>query len=296
MLNILKHYLIKQGYIPLDKSWIIRMGILDLLNGYDDTTQFIKKQEQLSDDLKALYRASLAWKSDEPIDVGESGTLYRFLRFASWKLDIDKEFILHGSLKQREICDNPEIVNYSLDELLKLDNGTSQWASASVLLGSKERIPNPPYKLRLSYEAVSHWKKQRKKGHHWEPRYDETILRQAIAFLELLKKGETSFIPQQPEDYCFARAFELITKEDGELRWPSLRGHESNRIAEMERVLCDTVVGKEINSRDHRIVQAIAMLRKVKGKDIKVKYPEVVKKSWPQFWKFLKDSLNILIK
>lgn len=286
------YYLIKRGYIPLDKSWIIRMGVLDLLNGYEDSIQFIKEQEQLGDDLKALYKASLAWKSDGPIDVGKSGTLYRFLRFASWKLGLDKEFILHGSLKQREICDNPEIVNYSLDELLKLDNGTSQWASASILFGSKERIPNPPYKLRLSYEAVSYWKEQRKKGQCWEPRYDETILRQAITFLELLKKGETSFIPQQPEDYCFARAFGLITKEGGESRWSSLRGHESNRITEMERVLYDTGLGKEIDSTDHRVVQAIAMLQKVKGKDIKVKHPEAVKKSWPQFWKFLNDSLN----
>jgi len=288
----MEHYLIKQGYIPLDKSWIIRMGVLDLLNGYEDTIQFIKQQEQLSDDLKTLYRASIAWKSDGPIDVGESGTLFRFLRFASWKLGVDKEFILHGSLEKREICDDPKIVNYSLDELLKLDNGTSQWASASVLLGSKERILNPPYKLKLSYEAISHWNKQRKNGQRWEPRYDETILRQAIAFLELLKKGETSFIPQQPEDYCFARAFEFITKKNGEFRWLSLRGHESNRITEMERVLYDSGLGKEIDSTDHRVVQAIVMLQKVKGKDIKVKYPETARKSWPQFWKFLNDSLN----
>ena len=285
----MKHYLIKQGYIPLDKSWIIRMGILDLLSGHRDTIEFIKQQNELSDDLEALYRTLLAWKSNKLIDVGESGTLYRFLKFTSWKLNVDKEFVLHGSLKQREICDNPEIVNYSLDKLLKLDNGTSQWASASVILGNKERISNPPYKLKLTYEAVSHWKEQRKKNLCWEPRYDETILRQAIAFLELLKKGKTSFIPQQAEDYCFARAFELITKESGELRWPSLRGHESDRIAEMERMIYASNLGKEINSTDHRVIQAIAMLQKIKGKNIKVKYPDVVKKSWPQFWKFIKN-------
>jgi len=37
--------------------------------------------------------------------------LYRFLRFASWKRKERRKFILHGTLKGRKICDNPEIVN-----------------------------------------------------------------------------------------------------------------------------------------------------------------------------------------
>jgi len=265
----MNHYLIKQGYIPLDKSWTIRMGVLDLLNGYKDTIRFLEQQKELSDDLQALFRASIAWKSEKPIDVGESATLYRFFRFVSWKLNLKKEFILQGTLRDRKICDNPKIVNYSQEELLKLDNGTSQWASASVLLGDMGRLDNPPYKLRLTYRAVEHWENQRAKGLCWEPRYDETILRQAEAFLELLKTEKMSFVPRQVEDYCFARAFELVTKKGGEIRWPSLRGHESNRIEEMERMLNYADQGIEIVSIDHRVVQAIAMRQKFKGKDVK---------------------------
>jgi len=286
----MKDYLIKKGYIPLDKSWIIRIGVLDILNGYDDIFRFLKQQKQLSDDIKALHKALIAWKFNEPIYVGESATLYRFLRFASWKLVLDKKFIKQGTLTKREICDNPEIINYSLDKLLDLDKKTSQWASASVICGNEEIINRSPYKLELTYEAVSHWKQKRSNNKCWIPRYDETILNQAIAFLRLLKKEKIIFVPEQPEDYCFARAFEFLTKGEGESRWPSLYGHESNRIEEMEKTLNDVNKGFEIESKDHRVVQAIVMLQKVRDKDIKVKYPEAVNKSWPQFWKFLHDS------
>lgn len=286
----MQHYLINKGYIPLDKSWIIRIGVLDILNGKDDIIKFLEQQKELSDDLQALYKALVAWNTNEPIDVGESGTLYRFLRFASWKLGLNKNFILHGTLKTRNISDNPEIVNCSLKELLKLDNGTSQWASASVLLGNKEIIDNTPYKLELTYEAVNHWNKQREENKCWTICYDETILKQAIAFLELLKDKKSDFIPKQSEDYCFARAFGYITKEDGKSKWPSLVGHESNRIEEMEKMLNYAESGKNIESKDHRIIQAIAMRQKVNSRNVNIRYPESVNKSWPQFWRFLDDS------
>jgi len=286
----MENYLIKLGYIPLDKSWIIRIGVLDLLNNYDDTIRFLKKQKKLSDDLKTLYRVLITWNSGKPIDVGESGTLYRFLRFTSWKLGLEKKFILRGTLRKRKICNDPGIINYSQEKLLSLDNKTSQWASAVVLLGDPERIDNPPYKLKLTYEAIKHWKIQREKGKCWKPRYDETILKQAEAFLELLKTRKTFFVPKQAEDYCFARAFELITRKEGEIRFPSLKDHESNRVKEMELMLNFAERGMLVDSNDHRAVQAIAMRQKFKGKKVKIKNPKCVNKSWPQFWQFLKDS------
>ena len=36
-----------------------------------------------------------------------------------------------------------------------------------------------------------------------------------------------------------ARAFGFISKEEGEEKWPSLRGHESDRIEEMEKEMKD---------------------------------------------------------
>ncbi len=120
--------LIEQGYIPLDKSWIIRMGVLDLVDGYRDCIDYLTlNDKELGDDLRSLCLASNQWNNNKPVEVGESGTLYRFLKFASWKFGLDKEFKLEGSLIERakKMCNDPEIVNYSLDELLKLDNKTS---------------------------------------------------------------------------------------------------------------------------------------------------------------------------
>ncbi len=295
----LKEKLIRKDYIPLDKSWMNRMGVLDLVHGHSDSINFLGKiLLKLNEDLKALYKASLDWNKKQEIDVGESGTLYRFLKFASWKLNLDKSFILYGTLKDRKICNNPEIVNCPLKELLKLDNGTSQWASASVLLGNKEKIDDVPFKLKLSYEAVEHWTRKRKEGKCWEPRYDETILAQALAYLDILNFGISNnripiFAPQQAEDYCFARAFGLITREEGESKWPSLHGHESDRIVEVEKELESAEAGKGIESKDHRVIQAIAMLQKTNGKPVKVKYPSAVNKSWPMFWRFLEYSSHL---
>jgi hypothetical protein len=284
---------VENKFIPLDKSWIIRMGVLDIVNGNNYIKEFLNSQLGLSDDLLALKKAVEEWSSEEIIDVGESGTLYRLLQFASWKLNLNKKFIKHGTLKDRRITNDPNIINLSTRELLKLDSQTSQWATASVLLGNTERISNPPYKLKLSYEAVEHWQQQKQKGENWKPKFDTTIASQAIAFIDLIQNGKTNFQTQQAEDYCFARVFNLITKEEGEQNWPSLLGHESNRIEEMESVIVKAKDNQEITSTDHRVVQAIAMWGLSNKKEIKILYPNAVNKSWPQFWSFIEHAKNL---
>lgn len=286
----MEHKLIVEGYIPFDKSWMIRVGVLDLVNGYDDTINYLtRNSEKLSDDLQALLRASNQWDLGESIDVGESGTLYRFLRFASWKLQKNCKFILQKTLKERQICTNKDIINYSLEDLLKLDHRTSQWASAAVLLGNYEKVEDPPIKLQLTYKAVNHWKQQRQQGKRWRPLYDKAILKHARTFLKILKGKNPSFALEHSEDYCFARAFDFITSKEAAELWPSLRGHETDRIEEMDRVIISASEGKEIDSKDHRVVYSAAMLQKVKGYPIKIKHPKVVNKSWPQFRRFLFD-------
>lgn len=274
-------------YTPLDKSWIIRMGVLDILNGYDNIIKFLDAQKKLGDDLIVLLGISKSWRFDNKVYVGESGAIYRFLQFASWKLRLGKAFILEGTLKKRTIVDNPKIVEWPISKLLTLDNHTSQWASASVIVGNTEIIKNPPYKLAVTYDAVSHWKKRKNESKSWSPVYDKTISRQAKTFTQLLMGKSVNFIPQHSEDYCFARAFGFITKEEGVDRWPSLMGHESNRIEEMENSLYEADNDRANSSKDHRVIQAIAMRGKVNGNNVKIKNPYSVSKSWPQFWNFL---------
>jgi hypothetical protein len=276
-------------FMPLEKSWIIRMGILDLLHGKSQAIKFLNLQKNLPDDLLALRLALESWPKQEPIYTGESGTLLRFLRFASWQLNIPKEFILSGTLKTRVVTNNPDVIKLSQAELLRLDGETSQWASAKALLGDPERLNNPPYSLKLTYEAISHWTNRARLSRSWEPKLDRTIQRQVEAFISLMKEDKLKFKPIQAEDYCFARAFDLITKEDGEKLWPQLKNHESNRLKEMELELKNFKNSKEIRSKDHRVVQAIAMLAKHKNKEAKFKCPQSVNKTWPLFWQFLKS-------
>jgi len=299
MLDI-RSKLVGDGYIPWDKSWIIRMGILDLINCHKSIFGFLEaRQAELSDDLLALFGALSAWiKGETVIDVGESATLYRCLRFASWKLGLAKNFIAHETLPERikNMCSNPAVVRMPLKELLLLDGGTSQWASAAVLFGNTERVEFPPFKLELTYEAVEHWKERNDGGKSWVPRYDETISRQAAAFLQLLKHERTDFLWHHAEDYCFFRASGFLSKEQGESFFPSLHGHESDRIEEMEVVIAAVNSGQMILSKDHRAVQAGAMRQISLGREISVAHPECVSKSWPMFWDFLRDAPKLLKK
>lgn len=291
----MKDSLEKEGLIPLDKSWIIRMGFLDTIDGRTGIIAFLDSQKGLSDDLLALRGVAKDWPDKQEVSVGESGTLYRFFKFASWKLGLNKRFILEGSLKSRTINDDRTIVDWPLEKLLGLDNGTSQWASAAVLMGNTDKLKNIPYKLQVTYDALEHWQEKNKAGLTWEPRYDETIENQVVCFLNILKGEKPVFIPQQAEDYCFARIFGFISKEEGEKRWPSLRGHESDRIEEVENTLEQLAHKKEVDSKDHRVVQAAALYQKLHELPIQIKYPNAVNKSWPQFWDFL-EKVDVLVQ
>src|SRR3989338_6622564 len=253
-------------FIPLDKSWLTRVGVLDIINGYADIERFISDQKDINDDILAIRNASIAWRKNQKINVGESATLYRLLQFASWKLKLNKVFIKEGSLKDRKITDDPNIVNFNQTKLLNLDNGTTQWATATVICGDRERLDNPPQKLKETYDAVLHWETQRKKGLCWEPKYDQTIERQVKTFLDLLNNKEVNYTPLCSDDYCFARVFNFINKENGAKFWPSLIGHETNRIEEMENAMQEAETNNSVSSKDHRDIQALAMWGLVKKK------------------------------
>lgn len=276
--------------IPLDKAWMIRMGILDLINGHKDILEVLNKEEDLGEDLQALKRISKVWDSDEPFDVGESGTIYKYLRFYLWKNKIEREIVKRGTLVNRKIADDPEIVNLPIADLLKLDGGTSQWASASVLYGNTEKFEGDLFYLNKTYDAVKHWKEKRDIGKVWEAKKDPTLNSQVKMFLELLETGKTEIPNESITDcdlYCFFRTFNLMTKEEGEKRWPHIANHETNRFEEMEDQLEKYRSENFIDSKDHRVVHALVMKSLVEGEKIEVKFPDAVNKTWPRFWEFV---------
>jgi hypothetical protein len=280
-------------FIPVDKSIAIRRGFLDLLAGSDSTVRLLKESRDKGTDLKSLIRASEEWKSSKVIHVGESGTLLRFLKFASWKLELGKGFVAEGTLNGRNICNDPSIVNWPLPALLSLDDGTSQWASAAVLMGSSERMPlshprgiSALGKLELSYRVRSEWNARNGEGSSWKLEPDKTIWTQANAFLNRVD-GRVSFAPKDAEDYCFARAFGIMGPSQAMMMWPSLAGHESNRFISIEKALEQFKSHTIVDSSDHRVVQAVAMLARANGIGAQFQNPDCVNKSWPQFWNFL---------
>ena len=290
----MRQYLIDRGYIPFDKSWLIRVGVIDLLTGYDDTINFLGNHyDSLSDDLKALYEASHDWQDDvAAIDVGESATLYRFLKFASHKLNYNREFIRRGTLEHRRLGDDRKTLDATFEELVALP--TSQWSSAYAIFDyaifnrtHDTEVENPKPKLRLTFDAIRHWENARASSKGCKIIHDDTLLRQAVAYVEYLRNGNIEFIPQHAEDYCFSRAFGLMSAEQGASLWSNLRDHESDRLDEMEQQLASDT----ITSKDHRVVQAIAMMKKGK---VSVEYSTAVNKSWPQFWRFLKDAPSLI--
>lgn len=288
--------LIEMRCIPWDKSFIIRMGYFDLFQGRDEIFKFLEREkDRLSNDLKSLQWVLTAWlEREQDIDVGESAALYRFFIYPSWVARDRKIFIKRGSLINRPITyDSRKVIRQPIRKLLLLDGGTSQWASAAYLynwlFGTAKKIDNPPAKLQLTYEAADYWFEKRVAGKCWEPRYDGTILKQAMAVIDTLKTGETSWRPKHSEDYCLARALGLTSRADGERLFSSAVSHETNRFVEMEKVISDVEAGREIVSTDHRPIQAGVFLQLIQGREIKVKYPEEVSKSWPlsQFQKFV---------
>ncbi|MBI4125842.1 MAG: 3-phosphoshikimate 1-carboxyvinyltransferase [Deltaproteobacteria bacterium] len=65
-----------------------------------------------------------------------------------------------------------------------------------------------------------------------------------------------------------------------------LRFKESDRLAAMEKI---TTGGNFVDSRDHRIIMAAAVLGKALGVEMKFAHPECVAKSWPGFWDTLQS-------
>jgi hypothetical protein len=273
--------------IPLDKSYYMRLGLLALVDGKENEVADLidSESDPVCDDLVNLASALRDYRKKSDIYVGESGTLLRFLRFYSWKNNDKKSLLTTGTLKNRPITNDPNIIQLKQQELLKLDHNTSQWASASALCGNAERIADPPYKLALTYEVIDSWNKSL--PDLYVRHLDQTIIAQAETFKHILSGQRPDFDPEQAEDFPFAVAFGYITVQEGIKKWASLEGHESNRPLEIVSALEQAKTGNKVTSKDHRIVQAIAMWSAVNKVGVSFAHPDSVKKSWPLFWEFL---------
>lgn len=307
MSNSIIEKLTAEGYIPRDKGWMIRMSFLDLTNGYgpNDTIDFLKTQDDLSEDEKAALAVATTWNAHGPIDVMESRTMYILVQFYLWKVEQYRKILTRGTLTKRinELEASCHIIRWPLQKLLTLEKGTTQWASAAILTGNKDVLPELPFYIQKTYQALEHWNLRRKLNICWVPQTDPTITTQVNEYICYVKTGNILTTPNHLGDcdlYCFLRAFGAITQNEGKRIWPQLQKHESNRIVVMEIALKEFYAGIPVSSNDHRIVQAIAMVaQSIKPKtsieEIKRKFknPNCVNKAWPQFWDFLEIAPSL---
>lgn len=290
-------------YCPLDKSKIIRYCLMDYINGFSDHAIDFLNKHDLGDDLKRL-KQFLENPDSDFINVGESATLWRFLRFITLKENKTCILYKEGTLKNRKLYEDKNIINKSLEELLnqKIDQGTSQWISAYMLYNHNKDYSNNyplPFKSITTDNCIKIWYNTFNKKPRWElsDLKDNTIKKQMEFFHSIFWLGhdDNQWFPEQAEDYCIGRAFNKLSMKQGENLWSQLKNHESNRLEEMETMMEYFEKGfNRFRTKDHRIIMAIAMKIKLKEKNrnifsIRQEIPfwDNTDKAFPQFWGWL---------
>ena len=279
-----------EATVPADKTITRTKIALDDREGFTDTAEILASYPyQLPEDVISFHRALRQYRASLPVEVGEGGAGYRSLLYLSHLERKPTVFIKSGNLIPRPIYEDADLVTMSDEELLTLDDETSQYGSARItwdpFAKMKPELVQSKFKLALVETAIHDWYTARREGRRWQVQSDATIYRQAAAYFECLTTAQIDFAPMQSEDYCFARAFGVMTAEEGLARWPTLPGHESNRITEMELAINQaTSEDGIVTSNDHRVVQAVA-LRFGLPKS-RFAHPDCVAKSWPLFWEF----------
>ena len=284
--------LLSSPYVPLGKSEIIRLAFLDLLNGRPkDTVNFLEGQSDLSNDLKDTHKLLRDGYTET-----ESRTLKWLGKITTELSGIELEIRPIGTLVGRDTEFSRADAELPAAELIKKYNSSQPATGVAINLsvnGDFERYAAAPHHLAMTYKIIDHWRERRAAGKMWLPHYDVTINRQVAAFLGTLKTGVCSFIPveqMQPEDFCFAYSFGLVSVEQAKRLWPSLSGHESNRFEEMPRVMEAIRVGRKSPTRDHRAIMSGAWAAWVFYREMaEFEYPEAVAKSFPGFFKFMAE-------
>jgi hypothetical protein len=296
-------------FMPLDKCWTIRLGVLDILNGRQDhisneisSWERLHGPKSITKDIKALHACARNWDEQSMVvQVSDCRTLYCFLKYASWKLKDMRSYMIGDDLLIRAPHADPKIVDWDQTKLMTLEGGSTCWASAKVLLGCTHRVFLPPRLLEMTYNAVCTWKASTKRGTGEYGLFGDMILfRQAAAFWDIIHKGKSlkveDLLPDTqsrssrpdplPQDYFMLRTFGVINMVEGRKQFPEL-SYRRDRISDMEKQLGNLQMGKPIDTKDHRIIQAITMKSMYDGKAADIIHVDAVEKSWPAFWEFL---------
>lgn len=293
---------IPPNLLPISKSRAIRLLLLGLRDSDDRIIKSLLRapqQAELPDDVGWMLGACRFWRNQDNIHVGESATVLRFLWWLSQVRKELKNFVKVRTLVGRLVTLNPEMLNWSIYDLLdksKVPEGTSQLASAANLCTPWQysRVKtNCPHHLHITYQVLDEWDTYLGTGKLPEAGIDPTIRLQSESFVRVLCGREWQFEMAQQEDLPFA--YTMLgdwALAEAKKRWPSLAEHESNRFEEVPRAKTEWINTHVISSKDHRVIQAVAMWALLKGWKPKkilgqIKHPQAIAKSWPAFPQFL---------
>lgn len=289
--------------LPLSKSRAIRLLLLGLRDNDDRIIKSLLKlseKTQLPDDARRMLGACRFWSHQDNIHVGESATVLRFLWWFNQVQKTNKNFVKEKTLFGRKITLDPEMLRWTIFELLdktRVPEGTSQLASAASICTPWQYpriVTNCPHQLQITYRVLDEWNVYLGTGKLPEAGIDPTIRLQAEAFIRVQCGREWQFEMAQQEDFPFAYTMlgDWAITEAKRRGWWSLTEHESNRFLEVPQAKHEWMHTHTISSKDHRVIQAVAMFALLKGcKPTKIigqtKHPEAVAKSWPMFYQFL---------
>jgi hypothetical protein len=267
--------------LPPEKSWYANLGYQALIAGSSLVVDSLRSYGVLlsRDTIDMCVSSEQILRGETEIQVGEGGAWARRLTYGNAKYGWGLTIVKGGTLVDRPDDFTPDMVDAPISELRKLNKGSSQLASAAVLSGNDEPLPNDaPYHLRMAYEARDFWD-QCPKDQLLPLRRDATLRRHTLAWLGWRMTNEFILELIQPEDYAIARVFGTTTPEEAEkLGWGSLEGHESSRFLSVDDSIDLVAQGLPVPYADHRILQA---LRFRHGWTPRFKHVKAIGKSWP---------------
>lgn len=253
------------------------------------------------EDIAAAINVSRQLKTGGILDPGDSRTLLIMLRMLLWSTKTTRKVCLSPMQVARQVEDDPEIATWTLEKMLTLSNGTTQFASAAILL--QNRKPDeiealirllPPEKrpmIQLTKTIKTAWLKNHTQNNPFslEQLEPEAVLqRQARHYYsEQMSGTKIPYHATHSEEAIYAVLHGDMLLEEAAARFPMLRSHETDRIAEIEKVLCGDVV----DSIDHRIVQAALLTNTVAHWTSRSE--KAVRKTWPDFFEFLQAVKDI---
>lgn len=269
--------------LPLDKSWIKCITVLEMQEGYGSdgaVRNFLNSypDNEMSDDVKACRDVLNALHNKSNVFPVRN---FRSLAVALTCLkSIDRNNILLGSqLRRRKL----------------IDENSSQLKSAKMLTGKKEQVladyPNihdMPYHVYMAYEAETF-----RYDKTTIYREDRTLTKQFAYFINKLQDKDTKLEVNSAEDVPLAYMFGEIELSEIKSTYPQMVNHESNRIDELNAVTRTPGASQIMYTDDHRIVMACEMFGIVNDSQYKFMHPECVNKSFPNFFKYIKEITDI---